>query len=506
MRAGMLEIAGLESALGSHGTNVVAKKDCDSRGKSVLASMYPRLAWPASGARLRDPPAAADAPVTNSIMSKLWRRCLERLEGELSVEDLHTYLMPLQASEDGDGLRLLAPNAYTLDFVRTKFQGLIERVLAHVHGAPVALRLEVGTLASRRAEKAAGRASTAAEPEDFEHNLDPHYTFDTFVEGKSNQLGKASAMQVAMNPGRAYNPLLLYGGTGLGKTHLMHAAGNLIRAHNPAMRVMYLRSEQFVNGMVRALQQKGMDEFKRRFRDVDALLIDDIQFFAGKDRTQEEFFHTFNALFEGKQQIIMTCDKFPKEVENLEPRLKSRLGWGLSVAIEPPDFETRAAILLAKSSARGLDIPESVAFLVAKRMRSNVRDLEGALNTLAARANFQGVPITDDFALEALRDLLTVHSQAITLSNIQKTVADYYQISLPNLLSTSRSRSLARPRQLAMALAKEITDHSLPEIGRAFGGRDHTTVLHACRTIRDLTHKDGKLRQDWEMLLRQLTG
>lgn len=439
-------------------------------------------------------------------MSKLWRRCLERLEGELSVEDLHTYLMPLQASEDGEGLRLLAPNAYTLDFVRTKFQGLIERVLAHVHGAPVALRLEVGTLASRRAEKSAGRASAAAESEDFEHNLDPHYTFDTFVEGKSNQLGKASAMQVAMNPGRAYNPLLLYGGTGLGKTHLMHAAGNLIRANNPSMRVMYLRSEQFVNGMVRALQQKGMDEFKRRFRDVDALLIDDIQFFAGKDRTQEEFFHTFNALFESKQQIIMTCDKFPKEVENLEPRLKSRLGWGLSVAIEPPDFETRAAILLAKSSARGLDIPETVAFLVAKRMRSNVRDLEGALNTLAARANFQGVPITEDFALEALRDLLTVHSQAITLSNIQKTVADYYQISLPNLLSTSRSRSLARPRQLAMALAKEITDHSLPEIGRAFGGRDHTTVLHACRTIRDLTHTDGKLRQDWEMLLRQLTG
>ncbi|MGH8041837.1 MAG: chromosomal replication initiator protein DnaA [Rudaea sp.] len=439
-------------------------------------------------------------------MSKLWRRCLERLEGELSVEDMHTYLMPLQASEDGDGLRLLAPNAYTLDAVHGRFQALIERVLQHLNGAPVALRLEVGALASRRGGDKAATRSTYDAAAEFEHNLDPHYTFDTFVEGKSNQLGKAHAMQVAMNPGRAYNPLLLYGGTGLGKTHLMHAAGNLMRSKNPATRVLYLRSEQFVSAMVRALQQKGMDDFKRRFRDVDALLIDDIQFFAGKDRTQEEFFHTFNALFESKQQIILTCDKYPKEVDNLEPRLKSRLGWGLSVAIEPPDFETRAAILLTKAAARGLDMPEPVAFLVAKRMRSNVRDLEGALNTLAARANFLGARITEDFAQETLRDLLTVHSQAITLSNIQKTVADYYQISLPNLLSTSRSRSLARPRQMAMALAKELTEHSLPEIGRAFGGRDHTTVLHACRTIRDLRQTERKLDQDWEKLLRTLTG
>jgi chromosomal replication initiator protein len=249
-----------------------------------------------------------------------------------------------------------------------------------------------------------------------------------------------------------------------------------------------------------------MDDFKRRFRDVEALLIDDIQFFAGKNTTQEEFFHTFNALFEGKQQIILTCDRYPKEVDNLEPRLKSRLGWGLSVAIEPPDFETRAAILLSKAAARGLEVPQHVAFLIAKRMRSNVRDLEGALNTLAARANFLGQAITEEFAQETLRDLLTVHSQAITLTNIQKTVADYYQISLPNLLSTSRSRSLARPRQMAMALSKELTEHSLPEIGKAFGGRDHTTVLHACRTIRDLCLVDGKMKQDWEKLLRELTG
>ena len=436
-------------------------------------------------------------------MSDLWRRCLERLEGELSVEDMHTYLMPLQASEDADGLRLLAPNAYTLDFVKAEFLPRIGKVLNHLNGAPLRLRMEVGALAGRRLDKVVPRPAANDAPE---HNLDPHYTFDSFVEGKSNQLAKASAMQVANNPGRAYNPLLLYGGTGLGKTHLMHAAGNLIHANNPATKVVYLRSEQFVSAMIDALRTKKMDDFKRRFRDVDALLIDDIQFFAGKNTTQEEFFHTFNALFEGKQQIILTCDRYPKEVDNLEPRLKSRLGWGLSVAIEPPDFETRAAILLSKAAARGLEMPENVAFVIAKRMRSNVRDLEGALNTLAARANFLGQPITEEFAQETLRDLLTVHSQSITLSNIQKTVADYYQLRLSDLLSMNRSRSLARPRQIAMTLAKELTEHSLPEIGKAFGGRDHTTVLHACRTVRELCVVDGKLRQDWEKLLRELTG
>jgi chromosomal replication initiator protein len=438
-------------------------------------------------------------------MSELWRRCLERLEGELSVEDMHTYLMPLQAFEDAEGVRLLAPNAYTLDFVRAEFLPRIGAVLNHLNGTPLRLRVEVGTLHGRKSERLSAK-SAVVESQEFDHNLDPHYTFDSFVEGKSNQLGKAAAMQVANNPGRAYNPLLLYGGTGLGKTHLMHAAGNLIHANDPATKVMYLRSEQFVSAMIDALRTKRMDDFKRRFRDIDALLIDDIQFFAGKNTTQEEFFHTFNALFEGKQQIILTCDRYPKEVDNLEPRLKSRLGWGLSVAIDPPDFETRAAILLSKAAARGLEMPESVAFLVAKRMRSNVRDLEGALNTLSARANFLGLPITEDFAQETLRDLLMVHSQAITLSNIQKTVADYYQLRLSDLLSMNRSRSLARPRQMAMALAKELTEHSLPEIGRAFGGRDHTTVLHACRTIRDLCLIDGKLRQDWEKLQRELTG
>lgn len=439
-------------------------------------------------------------------MSDLWRRCLSRLEAEFSVEDVQMYLAPLQVSEGEGGLTLWAPNAYTMETVRERFLDPILRVLERIGGAPVAVDLQVGVRPSARdAARPVLRSAKATPERGVESNLDPNYTFETFVEGKSNQLGKAAAMQVAQNPGRAYNPLLLYGGTGLGKTHLMHAAGNLMRANKPDVKILYLRSEQFVSGMVRALQQKNMDEFKRRFRSVDALLIDDIQFFAGKDTTQEEFFHTFNALFEGKQQIILTCDRYPKEVDNLEPRLKSRLGWGLSVAIEPPDFETRAAIVLAKAQAKGVELPEEVAVLMAKRMRSNVRDLEGALNTLVARANFEGRRISTEFAQETLRDLLTVHAQAITIPNIQKTVADYYQLRLTDLLSAKRSRSIARPRQMAMALAKELTEHSLPEIGDAFGGRDHTTVLHACRTIRDLRETDGKLRQDWEKLLRTLT-
>ncbi len=439
-------------------------------------------------------------------MSELWRRCLERLETEFGAADVHTYLKPLQAVEGDQGLRLLAPNAYTLEAVRERFLTRIRAVIEYQHRAAVEITLEVGTLgngkpAPRGTSRAKSPSSAVAE-----HNLDPNYTFESFVEGKTNELGKAAAMQVAMNPGRAFNPLLLYGGTGLGKTHLMHAAGNLIRQNNADTKVLYLRSEQFVGSMIDALRTKNMDQFKQRFRTVDALLIDDIQFFAGKNTTQEEFFHTFNALFDGKQQIILTCDRFPKEVENLEPRLKSRLGWGLSVAIEPPDFETRAAILLSKAASKGVRLPEDVAFLVAKRMRSNVRDLEGALNTLIARSNFGGRPIDVPFAQETLRDLLTVHAQAITIPNIQKVVADYFQLRVADLLSKRRSRSIARPRQMAMSLAKALTEHSLPEIGDQFGGRDHTTVLHACRTIKALRETDGKLNQDWDKLLRTLTG
>ncbi|HET7931241.1 MAG TPA: chromosomal replication initiator protein DnaA [Rhodanobacteraceae bacterium] len=436
-------------------------------------------------------------------MSNLWQRCLARLEGEIEPGVLHTWLQPLQARDEDGTLRLFAPNTYTLEFVRSAYLARIEGALSDIAGHPIPLRIEVGSI-SNNGKPASVAAVPAASV--ISHNLDPHYTFDNFVEGKSNQLGKAAAMQVAQNPGRAYNPLLLYGGTGLGKTHLMQAAGNLMLQHNPAMKLLYVHSERFTEMMITALRNKNMDDFKHRFRSVDALLIDDIQFFAGKDATQEEFFHTFNTLYESKQQIILTCDRYPKEVDNLELRLKSRLGWGLSVAIEPPDFETRAAILLEKAQARSIALPDEIALLLARRIRSNVRELEGALNTVAAQANLSGRGITLELVQETLRDLFNVHARAITIQNIQKTVADYYQLRLTDLLSQRRVRSLARPRQIAMALAKELTEHSLPEIGEAFGGRDHTTVMHACKKIRGLCDTDMRLRQDWDKLIRTLTG
>ncbi len=439
-----------------------------------------------------------------------WPRCLERLEAELPAEDVHTWLKPLQAEQRSNAVVLYAPNAFIVEQVRERYLGRIRELLDHFAGHDD-VSLEIGSR-NKPAEPGMAPATAgspranAAPAEPFEGNLDTHYTFDNFVEGRSNQLGRAAAWQAAQKPGdRAHNPLLLYGGTGLGKTHLMFAAGNELRRQNPAARVLYLRSEQFFSAMTKALIEKSMDQFKRRFQQVDALLIDDIQFFAGKDRTQEEFFHTFNALFDGRQQIILTCDRYPREVEGLEPRLKSRLAWGLSVAIDPPDFETRAAIVLAKAHERGAQIPDDVAFLLAKKMRSNVRDLEGALNTLAARANFTGRAITTEFAQETLRDLLRAQQQAISIPNIQKTVADYYGLQIKDLLSKRRTRSLARPRQVAMALAKELTEHSLPEIGDAFAGRDHTTVLHACRQIRSLMEADGKLREDWDKLIRKLS-
>lgn len=436
-----------------------------------------------------------------------WPLCLERLEAELPAEDVHTWLKPLQAEQSLHAVVLYAPNAFIVDQVRERYLPRIRELLGHFTGLDD-ISLQIGSRA-RVQEPGPVLLSTLpaqAQTEPFNGNLDTHYTFDNFVEGRSNQLGRAAAWQAAQKPGdRSHNPLLLYGGTGLGKTHLMFAAGNELRRQNPAARVLYLRSEQFFSAMTKALIEKSMDQFKRRFQQVDALLIDDIQFFAGKDRTQEEFFHTFNALFDSRQQIILTCDRYPREVEGLEPRLKSRLAWGLSVAIEPPDFETRAAIVLAKARDRGADIPDEVAFLLAKKMRSNVRDLEGALNTLTARANFTGRSITPDFALETLRDLLRAQQQAISIPNIQKTVADYYGLQIKDLLSKRRTRSLARPRQMAMALAKELTEHSLPEIGDAFAGRDHTTVLHACRQIRNLMETDGKLREDWDKLIRKLS-
>ncbi|RZA22360.1 MAG: chromosomal replication initiator protein DnaA [Lysobacteraceae bacterium] len=436
----------------------------------------------------------------------VWPRCLQRLETELPQEDVRTWLKPLQADRRDRQLVLYAPNAFVMEEVRSHYLPRIRELAAHFGEAEVSL--DIGTL--RRVDVAPSTPTArAAASEPFQGNLDSHYTFDNFVEGRSNQLGRAAAWQAALKPGdRAHNPLLLYGGTGLGKTHLMFAAGNQMRALNPAAKVMYLRSEQFMNSFTKALYDKssgGMDAFKRQFQGIDALLIDDIQFFAGKDRTQEEFFHTFNALFDGRQQIILTCDRYPREVEGLEPRLKSRLGWGLSVAIDPPDFETRAQIVLAKARERGAEVPADVAHLIAKKMRSNVRELEGAINKLVAEAGFAGRALTVEVAQETLRDLLRAQQQAISIANIQKVVADYYGLQLREMLGKKRTRSLARPRQMAMALAKELTEHSLPEIGDAFDGRDHTTVLHACRQIRHLMESDGKLHEDWEKLIRKLS-
>jgi chromosomal replication initiator protein len=442
-----------------------------------------------------------------SAMAELWQRCLRRLEGELNAEDLHTWLMPLQAECGVDGMTLFAANVYVAERVEKHFLERIGEIVAALRGSALPVRIKVGQRHPGEGQApATGLAANGSQEPIAESNLDSRYTFESFVEGKSNELGKAAALQIALQPGQVYNPLLLYGGTGLGKTHLLHAAGNLMKSNRPDAQVVYMRSEQFVTGMIRALRSNRMDEFKRQYRSLDALLIDDIQFFAGKDRTQEEFFHTFNALFEGKQQIVMTCDRYPKEVEGLEPRLKSRFGWGLNVAIEPPDFETRVSILLTKAQSVNAVLPEDVAMLIAKRMRSNVRELEGALNTLAARSNLSGRTITLEFAQEALRDHLSAQERLVSLNNIQKTVADYFGLRHADLMSQRRQRSVVRPRQMAMALSKELTDHSLPEIGDGFGGRDHTTVLHACRVVKKLVETDGRAREDWDKLIRTLTG
>jgi chromosomal replication initiator protein len=343
-------------------------------------------------------------------------------------------------------------------------------------------------------------------PGHYKSNLNTDFTFATFVGGKSNQLARAASMQVGENPGGAYNPLFIYGGVGLGKTHLMHAVGNLILERNPAARVIYLHSERFVADMVKALQHNAINDFKRYYRNVDALLIDDIQFFAGKERSQEEFFHTFNALLEGQQQVILTCDRYPKEVQGLEERLKSRFGWGLTAAIEPAELETRVAILMNKATQSHINLPDDVAFFIAKRIQSNIRELEGALRRVMASARFTGQPITLDFTKEALRDLLALQDKLVTTENIQKTVAEYYKIRVADLLSPRRTRTITRPRQIAMALAKELTTHSLPEIGDAFGGRDHTTVLHACRKVVELKDADSRIKEDYNNLLRTLTA
>jgi chromosomal replication initiator protein len=445
------------------------------------------------------------------VEASLWNRCLRLLESEIPEQQFNTWVRPLQAVEENGVLKLLAPNRFVVDWLTQNLRTRIEELMDVVAEASAPqIQLEVGSRAAGAAVAAPvvlnGTRARRAEPIVTGGRLNPDFTFANFVEGKSNQLAKAAAQQVGENPGRAYNPLFIYGGVGLGKTHLMHAVANMMRAKNPQARVAYVHSERFVGDMVKALQHNTINEFKTAYRTLDALLIDDIQFFAGKERSQEEFFHTFNTLLEGQQQVILTCDRYPKEVDGLEERLKSRFGWGLTVAIEPPELETCVAILMSKATSAQVELPEEVAFFIAKRIRSNVRELEGALRRVVANSHFTGRPITLDFAREALRDLLALQDKLVTVENIQKTVAEYYKIRVADLLSKRRSRSIARPRQVAMALAKELTSHSLPEIGDAFGGRDHTTVLHACKRIKELRESETRVGEDYSNLLRTLPG
>ncbi|MBD3755937.1 MAG: chromosomal replication initiator protein DnaA [Gammaproteobacteria bacterium] len=461
-------------------------------------------------------------------MSKLWAQTLKHLEDDLNDQQFHTWIRPLQAVEEDNVIRLLAPSSFILDWVNKKLMTNIRQAVAMA--APLntpEVKLEIGdyTMESyespeptvpqplQQAKAApvenapAQQSSTAVAPKStIKHGLNANFTFNTFVEGKANQLAAAAARQVSENPGGAYNPFFIYGGVGLGKTHLMHAIGNQMMKDNPNARVVYLHSERFVADMVNALRHNKIDEFKRFYRSLDALLIDDIQFFANKEQSQEEFFHTFNTLLEGNKQVILTSDRFPKEVDGLEDRLKSRFGWGLTIAVEPPEFEMRVAILLKKASEFGFILPDEVAFFIAKRLRGNVRDLEGALKRVGAFAQFTQQSLTVDLVKEALKDLLALQQKMVTLENIQKTVADYYKIRVADILSKRRSRNVARPRQLAMAIAKELTNHSLPEIGDAFGGRDHTTVLHAVRKVKELRESDHRMDEDFNSLIRIITN
>lgn len=480
---------------------------------------------------------------------ELWQQCIDLLRDELPAQQFNTWIRPLQVEAEGDELRVYAPNRFVLDWVNEKYLSrLLELLSERATGLAPSLSLLIGSkrtaaapqpLASAtRNQQPVGSPAAAAPPQagpaeapvmaaveasptvalaraernvqvegGLKHTsyLNRTFTFENFVEGKSNQLARAAAWQVADNPKHGYNPLFLYGGVGLGKTHLMHAVGNHLLKKNPNAKVVYLHSERFVADMVKALQLNAINEFKRFYRSVDALLIDDIQFFAKKERSQEEFFHTFNALLEGGQQVILTSDRYPKEIDGLEERLKSRFGWGLTVAVEPPELETRVAILMKKADQANVDLPHDAAFFIAQRIRSNVRELEGALKRVIAHAHFMGRDITIELIRESLKDLLALQDKLVSVDNIQRTVAEYYKIKISDLLSKRRSRSVARPRQVAMALSKELTNHSLPEIGDAFGGRDHTTVLHACRKIAELRELDADIREDYKNLLRTLT-
>jgi len=430
---------------------------------------------------------------------ELWNKCSEKLENTLSQEDFNTWIRPLKATQDQNTLELMAPNDFILNYIEKNLAQDIEKLIKQNSKKNISLVFKTFT-------KETFVDKYQSNEKNSEIKLVDGYTFDNFVEGKSNHLALAAAKQVAANPKGDYNPLFIYGGVGLGKTHLMHAVGNEILINEPNKRIVYVHSEKFVSDMVKALQLGAMNEFKSYYRNADALLIDDIQFFAGKEQSQEEFFHTFNALLDRNNQMILTCDKYPKEIDGLEERLKSRLGWGLPVVIDPPELETRAAVLLNKANTMGVFLPNDCAIYIAQRIRSNIRELEGALKRVVANARFTNQEVDLALVKDALKDLFVISAKQVSIENIQKTVAEYYNIKLSDLLSKRRSRSITRPRQMAMALTKHLTNHSLPEIGEAFNGRDHTTVLHACKKITDLRKENPSHEEDYRNLNRALTN
>ena len=441
-------------------------------------------------------------------MNSIWQQCISSLEGEISEQQLNTWILPLQVEQDPNTLKLLAPNRFVMDWVRKHFlERICELVASLDDSKSISVSLIIGSQTrSSPAPDTTGFPQSPPARAYRSSGLNESHRFKNFVEGKSNQLARAASIQVSSQPGSEYNPLYIYGGVGLGKTHLMHAIGNRIKKNNPDANILYVNCERFVSDMVKALQHSRMDDFKSSYRSLDALLIDDIQFLADKGRSQEEFFHTFNSLYESHAQMVITCDRFPKEIEGLEDRLRSRLGWGLAVDIKPADLETRVAILKSKAELVGADVPDDVAFFIAERFKSNIRELEGALKRVVAHARFTGQQITQEFARLALKELLAVQDKPITIDNIQKLVAEYFKIRVADLLSSRRNRSITRPRQIAMSLAKSLTRHSLPEIGSAFGGRDHTTVLHACRKIAELREEDRRIDEDVEILTRMLSN
>ena len=447
-------------------------------------------------------------------MDSFWDLCQERFRANLTQQQFSTWIKPL-VFEDADGeVRILAPNHFVMDWVREKFAEHIDGWAQEFYAHPVSITYALGkkpsaprthTTPSTVAAPVPLPASVAV-PAQMGMRINPGFTFDNFVSGRANQLARAAALQIADNPGVAYNPLFVYGGVGLGKTHLLQAIGNTVRQANPDARISYIHANDYVDDVVKAYLNKQFDDLKRRYMSLDLLLIDDIQFLAKKDRTQEEFFYVFNSLIENKKQIVITCDTFPKEISGLDDRLKSRFAWGLTVAVEPPELEMRVAILLAKAQAENVKLDENVAFFIAKQVRSNVRELEGALKRVIAFSRFHEKPITLELVKEALRDLIASTSRIVSIENIQKTVADFYKIKVADMFSKKRTRNLARPRQIAMALAKELTNQSLPEIGESFGGRDHTTVIHACRKVAELRETEADIGRDYLVLLQTLTG